>query len=361
MNKEPQKTKLEVDNRTIARFWLILLAILASIGLIFWARNALVIFGMAIFLAVAMNPMVTGLSKTRLLRGRRSVSAILSYMALIIVIILAVWVIVPVLIEQITTMVRTAPEAVNNLFDNLSGLSFFENWGVGEIRSSVLGMIDTNKQTWLANIGSSVFASVGPALTSLVSFTLLIVISLLLSIELPEIKKYVFSFYRSRKKLEHHQTLLRRMYSVVVGFVSGQMLVALINSLMACLVIFILSTIFPVPQGMIALFGLVLLLGAIIPVFGSTIGLVLSALLMVIYSWQASLIFTIYYLIYQQIEGNLISPMIQSKRVDLSLLLILISVTLGTFMFGIIGGVVAIPAVGCIKILFEDYLTTRKD
>lgn len=360
MNKEPQNIKLDLDNSTIIRFWLILFAILGTLSLVYWARQALVIVGLSVFLAVAINPLVTRLSQTKLFHQRRAQAALLAYLTLAVIVILAVVLILPALVEQLSTIVKNIPEAINNSLDALSKTKIFENWDVAQLKTSLSGLFDAKKQSWLELLSGSLVNGIGSAVTSIFSIILTFVISLMLSIELPSIKQYVFSFYRDKKQKAHHQGLLTRMYAVIVGFVSGQMMVALINAAIGSLVIFILSYLFPLPQGMIVLFGLILLLGAVIPMFGSTIGMLISALFIVLYSWQAALIFVLYYLIYQQIEGNVIGPMIQSKRVDLSALLILISITLGTFMFGILGGVIAIPLAACLKILVEDYIINSR-
>ena len=74
-------------------------------------------------------------------------------------------------------------------------------------------------------------------------------------------------------------------------------------------------------------------------------------------SLTAAAIFLIFFILYQQIEANYLSPMIQSKRNNLSALAILVAVTVGIYMFGIIGAIISIPIAGCIRILTEDYFT----
>lgn len=359
-NKSSREVKIDVDNHTIFRFWMILLGISAGIGLIFWARTALILFGIAIFLAASLNPVVSRLAKKKLFKGKRAGPALIAYFGVIIVILVAAWLLVPALIEQITNIVKNAPETINGLFDTISRSRLFEKMDTEVVRSSLVGTISSGSQNWVSAIGGTLFSGIGSAANSVVSIVLTLALSIMLSIDLLNIKKYIFSFYRDKKLKAHHENLLQRMYAVVVGFVSGQVMVALINGLIASVVLFIISLIFPFPQGMVALFGMTLFLSSIIPMFGTTIGLIITVLFMLVYSWQAALVFTIYYFIYQQIEGNIIGPMIQSKRVDMSTLLILASITLGTFMFGILGGIIAIPIGGCAKILFEDFIINRR-
>ena len=73
-------------------------------------------------------------------------------------------------------------------------------------------------------------------------------------------------------------------------------------------------------------------------------------------SIPAALVFAIYYVIYQQIENNLISPTIHARAVDLSALFILISIIIGVTLFGLLGAIIAIPVAGCLRILLQDYL-----
>ena len=94
--------------------------------------------------------------------------------------------------------------------------------------------------------------------------------------------------------------------------------------------------------------------------FGATIAGILVALMLILNNVTAAIVYVIFFVIYQQIENNLISPAIQAKKVELSALIILISVTLGVYIAGVFGGIIAIPIAGAIKILLEEYLQSRK-
>jgi uncharacterized membrane protein YfcA len=94
--------------------------------------------------------------------------------------------------------------------------------------------------------------------------------------------------------------------------------------------------------------------------FGSLIGGVITTLLILLYSLPAAVAFVVAVLIWQQISSNIISPRIQSKRMNTSPLLVLVSATVGIMMGGLLGAFVAIPIAGCLVILARDYLHTRK-
>ena len=95
--------------------------------------------------------------------------------------------------------------------------------------------------------------------------------------------------------------------------------------------------------------------------FGATIAGILVGLLLIANNLVAGIVYAIYFIIYQQVENNFISPAIQSKRLELSPLIVLSAVTVGTYMFGLAGGIISIPIAGCIKVLLEEYLDRRDD
>ena len=99
----------------------------------------------------------------------------------------------------------------------------------------------------------------------------------------------------------------------------------------------------------------IMLIFSMIPMFGSSIGLVILSIVLALNDFKAAVIFLVFYLIYQQIEGNIISPKIQSKKIELSALAILISVTIGIYLFGLAGGIISIPIAGCVRVLVDDY------
>ena len=94
--------------------------------------------------------------------------------------------------------------------------------------------------------------------------------------------------------------------------------------------------------------------------FGATIAGILIALLLAFNDLTAAIVFVVYFVVYQQIENNFVSPAIQSKTVELSALAVLGSVTVGLYVFGVAGGIISIPIAGCIKVLLEDYLERAK-
>ena len=89
--------------------------------------------------------------------------------------------------------------------------------------------------------------------------------------------------------------------------------------------------------------------------FGQFIGGTLVTVLLFFSNPFAALIFAVIYIVYAQIENNIIAPKIQGDALNLSPLIILCAIVIGMYMFGLLGAIIAIPIAGCIKVLVEEY------
>jgi len=160
--------------------------------------------------------------------------------------------------------------------------------------------------------------------------------------------------------MKHHRSILTKMYNIVTSYVTGQLTVSAIAGTVAGLAVFVLSAFLTVPPNLAVPSATIVFVSSLIPLFGAMIGALIVSIILALNNVTAAIIFMVFFILYQQLEANYIHPKIQSKRVDLSILVVLISVTLGIYLFGIIGGVVSIPVAGCVKVLIEDYLERSK-
>ena len=93
--------------------------------------------------------------------------------------------------------------------------------------------------------------------------------------------------------------------------------------------------------------------------YGQVLGCILITVLLFFSSPGAAVIYAVIYLVYSQVEVNFIAPKIQGESLRLSPLVILISITIGTYMLGLLGAIIATPIAGCIRILIDEYPTLR--
>ena len=165
----------------------------------------------------------------------------------------------------------------------------------------------------------------------------------------------IWSVYKNKQKMREHRRIVSRIHAVITGYITGQLTVSAIGALAAGSFVFMLSFIFPIPANLSMPTILLTFVLSLIPMFGATLAGVLVGLLLLFNDPTAAIIYGIFFIVYQQIENNFISPTIQAKKVELSALIVLVAVTIGIYVGGVMGGVIAIPIAGSIKVFIEEY------
>lgn len=355
------KTKIDIDTRTFVRFWLVVFGIGLAALLLYKAQSALIILGVSMFLALALNAPVSYIA--RKLPGRSRVGATaLAYVAVIAVLGVILTLVVPAIIQQSAKVVQTIPSVVDSASNSWEGFrGFVEQYNLQEQLDSALESIQSSASSWAGNVGQNVVSGIGSVFSGIAALILVLVLTFLMLIEGPTWLSRIWNMYVDKKKMETHRRIAGRIYGVVSGYVVGQLTVSTIGATAAGLFVFILSFIFPEVDPNLAMpTAAITFVLSLIPMFGATIGGVLIAVLLALNSLPAAIIYAIYFVIYQQIENNFVAPHIQAKRIDLSALMVLGAVTIGLYMFGVVGGIIAIPIAGTVRILIEEHAMLRK-
>ena len=136
-------------------------------------------------------------------------------------------------------------------------------------------------------------------------------------------------------------------------FVTGQCLEAIILGSM----FFVALSVLRIPYALLV--GVVIGFTALIPIVGAFIGCGISAFLILMVSPIKALIFIIVFAILQQIEGNLIYPQVVGSSIGLPSIWVLVAVSLGGSLFGIMGMLIFIPITSVIYTLFQDWMRKR--
>jgi predicted PurR-regulated permease PerM len=354
------KTRVDIDTQTFVRFWLVVIGFGLAGLLIYSARNALIILGTAFFLAVALNRPVSALANVLPGKSRIGGTAI-AYVMVVAFLGTFLALVVPPIIEQSAKVAQSIPSLIDNAESQWKGANdLIEKYGLRDQVDQAIESVKSNATSWATNIGSSVISSLSSLIGLVASLFLVLVLSFLMLIEAPKWLDRLWNTYSDDDRRERHQLLAGRMYSVVTGYVTGQLAVSGIGAIFAGLTVFILSFIFNVAHDFAFPVAAIVFVLTMIPMFGSTIAGILISVLLAFSDITAAIAFAVYFIIYQQIENNFVSPAIQSKTVELSALVVLGSVTIGLYLFGIAGGIISIPIAGCVKVLLENHFDKRQ-
>lgn len=352
------KVRIEIDTRTFVRFWLVVIGFGLAGLMLYSAREALMIVGTALFLALALNRPVTKLASYLPGKSRLGGTA-LAFSSIIVLLGMVVWFVIPPMIQQSAKFAESIPEVVDKASNEWAGLrEFIKKNNLQPQVDSALENIKNQSAGWATSASANILNSVGSLAAFLVSLFLVIVLSFLMLLEGPMWMQRIWRLYGDKQKMEDHKRIATRVYGVITGYVTGQLTISAIGALAAGCCVFILSIFFPEVPGNLAMPTMLMtFILTLIPMFGSTIAGLLVGLMLLFNSATAAIIYVIYFFIYQQIENNFIAPTIQAKQVELSALAVLVAVTIGLYLGGIAGGVLAIPVAGSIKVFLDEYLT----
>lgn len=361
-NDAMNRTRIDIDTKTIIRIILVIL----GFGLVLWAfqaaLSALIILGISFFLALALNGPVSRIA--RRLPGKSRVGATaLAYIAVLVILGAIVFLVIPPIVQQTAKFAQNIPSFVDTATTQWQGLrGFIDEYNLQPQVDQAVQSVQNSTASWAGNFGQTLISGVGSFFAFLTGLILVLVLTFLMLVEGPTWMKRVWGLYNNKSRAETHRRIVTRIYGVVNGYVTGQLTVSAIGATFAGLAVFIISLIFPdVPSSLAFPTAAITFILSLIPMFGATIGGVLITILLAFNSIPAAIVYAIYFVVYQQVENNFISPHIQARRIELSALAVLASVTIGLYMFGVIGGIIAIPIAGAIRILIEEYLThTRK-
>lgn len=351
------KVRIEIDTRTFVRFWLVVIGFIFAAFAIYSARTALIILGVSLFLALALNIPVSQIS--RRLPGKSRVGATaLAYMAVVVLICAVMLLVVPPVIQQTAKFAQNIPSLVNTTTTQWHGLNdLIVKYKLQPQVDQALNSVRSNASAWAGNVGQNVVAGVGSLLATAAASVLVLSLTFLMLIEGPMWTERFWSVYRDSDRMMKHKKVLSRMYGVFTGYVTGQLTVSSIGAAATGLTVFILSFVFPVVPANLALPTVAIAFTcSLIPLFGSTIGGILITALLASNSIPAAITYLIYFVVYQQIENNFITPHIQAKKIALTALGVLTALTIGLYVFGLVGGIISIPIAGIVKILVEEYL-----
>ena len=357
------KVKIEIDTKTLIRFWLVIFGFIILAGAIWIAKDVLIMIIIAAFLALALNSPVAKIAKILPGSSKNRVGATaVAYLIIVLIFGALFSVLTPIITDQVKHFSKDLPQIVQNYTGEQSGIRRFitENHLEGMI-SQAVDSVTRSINSSVSKLGDVFFGSIASIVGWIISLFMVLAMAFLMLVEGPDLIDKIFKVFYTDKILEkNHRRILSRMYGTVSGYVSSIVTICSISATCGSIATAILALIFGFPISLIAPIAVLLFVFGMIPMVGTTIAGVLSALIIGLNLPTAGLIFLAYFLIYQQIENNVISPMVQARNNQLSALIIFIALTVGVYAFGLLGALLAIPLAACAKILVQEQLKSRK-
>ncbi|MBQ3318859.1 AI-2E family transporter [Candidatus Saccharibacteria bacterium] len=356
---------IEIETKTFIRFWVVILGFALAAAFIWQAGTALIIIALAIFLAIAIRPLADRFEKLWK-KPRPGLSAGLAFALVLAVLVLVVSVIAPTVVSetskfigQLTSNFESSESLIKNIndFGNVFGIVNLADQ-VSETMKSLASSLDFN------SIVGTVTSSLGTIASFLGAVAMTLILTLMFLLQGPALMDKIWRLFRKKDNkslpwVPEAKRITSRLANVIATYVSNQLTVALLDGVVVTVLVAILSLAFTGSASLALPMGLIAFVFFLIPMYGQVLGCILITVLLFFSSPGAAVIYAVIYLVYSQVEVNFIAPKIQGESLRLSPLVILISITIGTYMLGLLGAIIATPIAGCIRILIDEYPTLR--
>ncbi len=296
-----------------------------------------------------------------IVKTRRGIAVALSLVTLVSIVALIVALVVPQLTKCIKMLIDEIPYALSFVVAQLDKFEF--------VPDDIIGFLSgIDWQSKITSIISTVTSGVGSVMNVVIS-----TVSTVVSGVTTTVLAVIFAIYvlLSKNKLlsqlktliKHYlpETISEKLYyiSSVANdsfhkFIVAQCTEAIILGALCTLGMFILR----LPYA--AMIGAVTVVTAFIPVVGALLGGAVGAFLILMESPVKALIFIVFIVLLQQIEGDLIYPKVVGNSMGLPSIWVLAAVTVGAGMFGVLGMLLSVPAASTVYRLIKNDVI-RKD
>lgn len=363
------KRVIETDTKTFIKFWLVPLGIGLALLFIAAANEGLILIGLSIFLALALRPLVRRVNHFfnkhfGADKKFHNLSAVLAYLIVVVVIGGIVAIVGPVVVSETSRFVEHFPETFEKTVGGWEGVNNFgRNIGIENLQGDIDNAVKNLSHQISSVIGPDLVSSVSGAAEVITKIVLTLILTMLFLLEGP---KLLSAFWRRVAQTDEHpqkvevvKRIVTKWSDVVSIYVSRQAMVALLDGCASCLIVFILSLFTDISASLSIPMGLITMVFYMIPMFGQFIGGTLVTLILLFTNPIAALIFAVIYIVYAQVENNVLSPKIQGDALRLPAVVILCAVVIGMYMFGLLGAIIAIPIAGCLRVLIDEYPALR--
>lgn len=302
-------------------------------------------------------------TKKIVLRTRRGVCMVLSLALLVLIVIFVLYLVIPQVVDCFVVISKDVPVVIQKVWDFLVEnsdripalqeqlTSMDLDWG-GIINKVTAGLMSGTKG--ILSSATTIVGSIFGAVTNAV-------VALIFSMYVLACKEEIAGrFNRVMKAFMKTEVYDKTIYVLDVvhksfsNFFVGQATEAVILGTLCTIGMWIIRIPYAGPIG--ALVGLT----ALIPVFGGYIGAALGAFMILTVDPKLALVFIIYLLILQQLEGNLIYPRVVGSSIGLPGIWVLAAIMIGSGLGGVVGMLVGVPISAAAYKLLKD-ATAKKE
>ena len=332
------------------------LGALTAYGLVVAAgrlQNIIVLVLFSLAIALGLNPAVELLHR----RGiRRGLCVLLVILALLVVVGLVVWAVVPVASTQVNYLVQNAPAYLDSLRNNPQIAALDNQY---DIIDKIVAYLTS------PDLASSLFGGLMGATTIVANVVFSVIITIVLTVyflaSLPTFKEVIYQLAPATRRTRVRY-LANEMLTRVGGYVSGLFLVVIIDSVFSLIFLNVvgLCGFTQITNLSLALASIVAIL-SLIPIVGSTIWIIMITIVNFSFSPTLGVVTLIILLVWQQVDAYVIQPRIFARSVKVPGVLIILAAASGYALLAMMGAILAVPIMAALMLLYREVLLPHLD
>src|SRR3954452_1641586 len=337
--------KLARASRTLAIASAQFLLIAAAVVVLFWVLGKL----WSILLPIVLGLLIATVlwPATRFLRRHRWPPALAASLVLLTAAALFVGIIAaiaPSVADQVTELSDSATSALQDVQEWLQGPPF--NFGedqIGNAVDSVINSIQNNAQ----NIAGYALTGASVVGNSLLNLVLALVLVFFFLKDGPRWVPWL-SAQTGPRVARHVAALSYKSWATLSEFIRQQALVGFIDAFFIGIGLWVLGVPLVIPLAVLTFFG------GFIPIIGAFVAGAFAVLIALVSNgWTTALIVLAIVVAVQQIEGNVLQPVIQGRGLNLHAAVVILAVTAGSSLAGIIGAFLSVPVAALIAVIYR--------
>lgn len=279
-----------------------------------------------------------------------------------LVVILALFALIPATVRIVAPIVS---DQVRQLADELPGI-------VGEVSNLVedaqdalgLGASGTNLDLeqlpetvpgYLSNISLTTVVNVGSSAAALISLSVVVLLIGVYSVMQPAPLVNGFISMFPAEQRERVREILRQVYLTVQHWLLGQLVDMAILGALSAVALALIGIPFPI------LLGLITAVMSFVPYVGAIASVLPPVLLALTINPLDAVWVVLAYLLIQQVESDLVYPLVMSRAVELHPAIVIFAIFLMGLLFGVLGFILAVPLVAALNVLIHELWVTRMD
>lgn len=335
-----------LSTRAVARIYLTVAVLTGGLYLLYLVRSVLLLLLLAVFVAVALGPAVDALTRRR---GPRAAAILAVYAVLLAAIVGIGLAFVPPMTSGVQALSRDAPGYVATLRRDPTVRRYDNRYQITkrlEAQAATLPSELARAAGTLSSVTVGAFREVAKLITVLAMAFFFLLDG-----------RRIATWCLDRLPPDHAlraRKVSGRIYHATGGYIAGNLLISIAAGTVSFVTLVALGVPYALPLSVLmALFDLV-------PLVGATTGALIVGIITVFNGFPTStIVWAIVQIVYQQVENNVLTPVIYRRTVEVHGLVTLIAVLIGAVLLGVLGALLAIPIVAALQIVVVEVWDVR--